>query len=199
MNVDLYTINHTYLHDVGAVLVAPSGSALLLVEGAADGPATDLGLRFDDAAPTRVPGGTRPATGGIFKPTATSSFMAPFPFPAPGPGSSYGHPGPAIGGTATLSSAFDGQAADGVWSLFLRDFAPSDTGSVDNGWALDIETTAPQPKPAARRSGSARRRRRRSARRGRQPRGSARRGDRGTSGGRRPVPAGSGFPRVASR
>ena len=138
VNVTLNGFTHALPDEVGVVLVAPNGDALLLMDGFGNlAPAGGLNLTFDDSAAAQMPDTGAP-TGGSWKPTSHYSNDS---FPAPGPLLAYGHPGPALGGTATLASMFNGDLANGTWKLFIRDFAGTAFGSVTGGWSLSLTTS----------------------------------------------------------
>ncbi len=175
LNVKLNGFSHTYPDDVGVVLVAPGGQALDLMD-CVGGPtdAANVNLTIDDSAAAQMTDAD-PLTSGTFKPTNHCAVLDSFI--APGPLTSYGNPGPGLGGTATLASGYNGTTANGVWNLFVRDFGgPSTPASWrEAGPSISCPTRprrrsarrrrrrAAVPPPPRRRS--ARRRRRRSERR----------------------------------
>jgi subtilisin-like proprotein convertase family protein len=146
-------LSHTFLDDVGIVLVAPTGENLMLIDGVGPNtnPAPNAGvsnvdLTFDDAAASQLADAVVPTTGS-FRPANyyPQSGAVLDNFPAPGPGNTYANPGPAVGGTATMvqpsTGAFLGIEANGTWRLFVRDFSGQDQGQIARGWALDVDTT----------------------------------------------------------
>lgn len=137
VTVAINGFNHAFPDDVGLVLVGPGGQALLLQSGAGDAsPVSGVNYLFDDASASVLPDLTA-WTSGSYKPTAYYSGDI---FPAPGPGTSYGNPGPAGGGTATLASTYAGTSANGTWRLYAVDFAAGDAGSITN-WCLTFTGT----------------------------------------------------------
>jgi subtilisin-like proprotein convertase family protein len=137
VNVTLFGYSHTHPDDVGAVLVAPGGQALELMNAAGDqNDASNLQLTFDDSAATQLPT-LGPLASGTYKPVTDNHLL----YPAPGPGLSYDNPGPDSGGTATLASTFNGAGASGTWNLFVRDFFDMDSGTIAGGWQLDLTAT----------------------------------------------------------
>jgi subtilisin-like proprotein convertase family protein len=144
VNVTLNGFTHSSPVDVGVVLVAPSGSALVLSDCVGSGiDAAGLSFTIDDSAAAQLPPNGA-LTGGSFKPTGHCNPARSFP--APGPLTTYSYPGPAQGGSATLASTFNGQSANGTWNLFVRDFLPGDSGAYAGGWSLEVK---PDPLPAA--------------------------------------------------
>jgi hypothetical protein len=157
VNVKLNDFSHTSPSDIGVVLVAPGGQALMLDNGGGNNvtAAVHLNFTFDDSAATQFP---RPAdlTSGSFRP---ANYFAGSFFGPPGPGIAFANPGPVNGGTATLASTFNGLDANGVWNLFVHDFVgPGGGGQFAGGWDLEISapaapattppTTAPPATPA---------------------------------------------------
>ncbi len=138
-------LTHTFTDDVGIVLVAPEGAALLVQDGAGDGTAANLTYTLNDTGATQLP-----ATGtwgaGTYKPT---SYYTDHSFPPPGPGTAYGNPGPAGGNSATFASIFGGTHANGVWSLYVVDFASGNSGMIAGGWSLSfmLPTPCATPRP----------------------------------------------------
>jgi hypothetical protein len=140
VNVKLNDFGHTSPSDIGVVLVAPGGQALMLDNGGGNNvtAAVHLNFTFDDSAAAQFP---RPAdlTSGSFRP---ANYFAST-FGSPGPGTAYANPGPVNGGTATLASTFNGLDANGVWNLFVHDFVgPGDGGQFAGGWALEVSSDA---------------------------------------------------------
>lgn len=132
--VTIIGFNHSYADDVGIVLVAPSGAALLLQSGATNGPISNVSYTLVDSASTQLPD-INPFTSGSYRPAAYYTGKS---FAAPGPLLAYNHPGPAGGNSATLASTFAGLNPNGVWSLYVADFSPGDTGSIQGGWCLAV-------------------------------------------------------------
>jgi subtilisin-like proprotein convertase family protein len=139
VDVSLKGFTHTFPDDVGVVLVAPSGAALLLMDGIGeDIDASNVDLTIDDGAAGLLPEGNVAILPGSYRPTAQYTGDS---FPAPGPLLVYGQP--ASKGSATLASTFNGIDPNGAWNLFVRDFSSGDGGSFAGGWALTIATPDP--------------------------------------------------------
>ena len=138
VTVRLTGFSHEAMADVSVVLVAPNGDAVAVMAGVGS-ISTDVNnvdLTISDSAASSFSTTTNPASG-TYKP---ASFGASTDvFPPPGPGGAYEHP--ATDGTATLSSVFGGDAPNGTWNLFVRDFFANDVGSISGGWSLSITTT----------------------------------------------------------
>jgi len=147
VTVKLNGLAHTFLSDIDVLLVAPNGTAVVLMSDACTffqttAPVT---LTFDDAAPAPLP-----PTGCLVIPATLKPFNNlqdnpqfgcdpdPDVFPAPAP------PGPTAGGYAPgpqMLSSFNTMSAAvamGTWSLFVYDDCATETGSINGGWTLDI-------------------------------------------------------------
>ena len=140
VKVTLNNFSHSFPDDVGIVLVGPTGAALLLQDGAGDADdMVNVTYTLSDSGMSTLPDST--AWGpGVFKPT---NYYFNGAFPAPGPGSMYKSPGPAGGGTATFGTIFGGTNPNGIWNLYVFDFASPDVGSVTGGWSLEINSSTP--------------------------------------------------------
>jgi hypothetical protein len=144
--VTINGLTHTFPGHIGIVLVGPGGAALLIQDGAGDAPVTNLTYTLSDTGATHLP-----ATGiwgaGTYKPT---SYYTDHSFPPPGPGTAYGNPGPAGGNSATFASIFGGTHANGVWSLYVVDFASGNSGMIAGGWSLSFTVPIPCQPPTPR-------------------------------------------------
>ncbi len=125
----LINISHTFPDDIDLLLMSPTGQTVLLMSDAGgSSDLNDVTMTFSDAAAAALSNSGQ-LTSGTFKPTnfeaATDSFTAPAP------------PGP----YATNLFAFNGQPANGTWSLYVMDDGAGDAGTIDGGWSLTITTT----------------------------------------------------------
>ena len=128
VTVTLTNFNHTWPHDVGVLLVGPTGQNVVLMADVGGGTrVTNAILTFDDAAASSLGGGA--IVSGTYKP---SGLTANDIFPTPAPGGPHG----------TTLSVFNGSAPNGTWSLFVLDDASQDQGSITGGWSLSITTPA---------------------------------------------------------
>ena len=135
VNVTLTNINSDYTGDLEVLLVAPGGSAnLLLMSDAGQAPigaASNLTITFDDAAASSLPQNGElgsPNTSITRKPTNYSEATADsFPAPAPAPSAN-----------TTLAGAFTGVNPNGVWNLYVIDDGCGDGNDTIGGWSLDI-------------------------------------------------------------
>lgn len=146
VNVRLNGVTHTFPDDVDVLLVSPAGKKLLLQTDAGGSVAvTNRTYTFDQQAATQISTSASPAEGTSVRPGSHlgNDGAGTDVFPAPAPAAPYLNPGPETGGTAGDLSAFNGDAPNGTWSLFVTDDEAADTGSISGGWAIDITTSAP--------------------------------------------------------
>lgn len=134
LTVTLFNMNHTWSSDIDIVLRSPAGTNFSMMSdmgGSADLIGTTITL--DDAAAQPLPAGAIAA--GTYRPTDAFA-------------DAYGAiPGPilyaAAAGTATFTTAFSGQNANGVWSLYVLDDAGGDVGNIGGGWSITFAVPVP--------------------------------------------------------
>ncbi len=144
VNVTLSGFTHTFPADVDVLLVSPGGQSVVLMSDVPrDDPvcgsdAVGLILTFDDAAAGPIPLDSA-LTSGTYQPTNNNTYVtncAPGPdvdaFPGPAPTSPYG---------STLA-AYNETNPNGTWSLYVLDDGGGDSGSIENGWSLDITASS---------------------------------------------------------
>ena len=137
--VTLKNMNHTFPDDVDVLLVGPTGRKMIILSDAG-GSINWVGdtLTLDDEAVSALLDLARNPTG-RYKPRNFNEAEDPFPAPAPaGP-----YLSPALGGSETFASAFNGFNPNGTWSLYVVDDTDVDTGSLAGGWDLTITTSVP--------------------------------------------------------
>lgn len=133
VNVTISGLTHPFTHDVAILVVGIGGAVKVLLMADCGQTATNLTLTFDDAG--SVPNcGSSLSTGTITPGAIGLPGSCPYPNPLPGPAP--------LGPYSTSLSAFNGTNANGVWYLYVYDDCTSSTGSIANGWSLDI-TMAP--------------------------------------------------------
>src|ERR1019366_333769 len=93
-------------------------------------------LTFDDAASNSLPHFSQ-LISGTYLPTSYAVATPPFP-QASTPPPPYG---------ATLA-VFNGVNPNGAWSLYVLDDMPGDSGSISNGWVLNLTTAGAVPSSA---------------------------------------------------
>lgn len=161
IRVSLYDVIHINPADMDVLLVAPDGRQIILMADAGgvvnsgvpagfSGPPT---LTFTDTAAQVLPQ-LGPLLTGQYEPTSWTSGQPNFNSPAPaGP---YNEPGSAVGGGPNLTSVFNGGAANGTWTLYVRDdngaavSLGGTNGTIGGGWGIDFIS---QPDSAASMSG----------------------------------------------
>ncbi len=129
-------LNHTFLSDVDALLVAPSGNTVFLMSDVGvEQQATNVDLVFQDGAPSLT---NSAVSSGTFAPTNL------FDEDEVGPEDAFGSPAPA-GPYGTTISGLIGGNLDGTWSLFVVDDTGGDSGFL-GGWGLEFNVTlVPEP------------------------------------------------------
>lgn len=141
VNLRIRGYTHERPDDVGMVLVAPGGQALLVQDGGGGfTPLAPVTYLLSDAGSGPYPDAP-PGHGQTYKPAA---YYTGDSFPAPGPGLAYNHPGPAGGNSATFASTFSGIDGNGTWNLFVFDFVGGAGGAITDGFVLEL-TQVPEP------------------------------------------------------
>lgn len=134
ITIDLFGVSHSYLPDVQILVESPEGSRVLLMGLGSGGiPQPSIDLTFDDAALSSLPTEMQ-ITSGSYKPTI--HFDNASEFEAPGPTD--------FGSWTTTLSTFHGENPNGVWKLWVEDFAGGDVGSISGGWGVNM-TAVPEP------------------------------------------------------
>jgi uncharacterized repeat protein (TIGR01451 family) len=123
--VTLHKFSHTYPADIRVLLVSPSGRKVLLM-ARAGGPfsVSNLDLTFDDYATRQLPDGS--LTTGAYLPTVKDDPSVSLATPAP------------EGPYAISLGTFAGDTPNGAWQLYVLDAFPVDSGSIAQGWTLEI-------------------------------------------------------------
>ena len=139
VSVTLNGYSHAFPADTDFLLVSPSGRKSVLMSdfGAGSPGVSSVNVTLDDYAarpvPSTVTGNTGvPFTTGSYRPANSGTTDL---FPAPAPAAPY---------TYTLS-AFNGDAPNGTWELYIIDDANLDGGSISGGWTItfDVRPAAP--------------------------------------------------------
>jgi subtilisin-like proprotein convertase family protein len=126
VRVTLNGFAHSYPADVGALLVAPNGTRIMLMRDAGGNvPVTGVNLTFTSGNGDLI---GAPVVTGTYLPTGGSATFA-----APAPAGPYGDD----------LSVLDGASANGTWNLYIQDFANGDAGSINGGWSIDLLPSEP--------------------------------------------------------
>jgi subtilisin-like proprotein convertase family protein len=124
--VTLHDLTHTFPADIDVLLVGPGGQkALVMSDLGAGDDVGHINLTFDDLAAS-APGAA--LTSGTFRPTSLDDTSDLFAAPAPPPPYSR---------DLAAFTGLSGSAANGVWSLYIRDDAFVDSGTL-GGWTLSL-------------------------------------------------------------
>jgi subtilisin-like proprotein convertase family protein len=142
VNVSLNGLTHSAPDDIDALVTSPGGGKVIVMGDAGDTfPVSQaITLTFDDAASGSLPNTTMLAAG-TFKPTNYGSSGADDPFCTGEPLDESGFPAPAPASPySSALSAFNQQAPNGTWNLYVTDDCPGGTGTFAGGWTVDIAT-----------------------------------------------------------
>jgi hypothetical protein len=132
VNLTLRGVAHQQATNVDVMLALGNRRSLLMAD---TGNATDvsgLTITLDDQASQDLQSGVE-LESGTFRP---ANLAGPDNFPAPAP---------VPNGNENLA-AFNGLNPDGEWQLFINDDANAATGSIDNGWELEITAKVKEDK-----------------------------------------------------
>jgi subtilisin-like proprotein convertase family protein len=129
VNVKFENIGHSHPDDLDIILVSPSGDSVILMSDACGSTNfEDFDWTFDDQAASTMPDNPAGAcTSFFYKPSSYDGGSDVWPGAFPGP-------------HGTTLSRFNGENANGVWSLYIRDDAGADVGDIEGGWSLTITT-----------------------------------------------------------
>jgi uncharacterized repeat protein (TIGR01451 family) len=129
VTVTLSNLSHQFPNDLEMLLVGPDGrDALLMTSAGGAQSITNITLTFDDAAASMV-SRNGPIVSGTYK---LSDYSLVAPFPGPAPATPYG----------SALAAFNASNPNGIWSLYVLDDSPGDSGSM-GGWSLSISSVNP--------------------------------------------------------
>ncbi|HZR29869.1 MAG TPA: Ig-like domain-containing protein, partial [Terriglobales bacterium] len=133
--------------DPAFLLVGPQGQNLVLVSesgGCTSSSATVSSITLDDAAAATLPAfsfATPNFAAGTYKPTSNKTNVSGTPPTFSGVAGPYNEP--AIDGSATLASLFNGVDPNGTWSLYAITQFGAGASSLDTGWSLTFQTDCP--------------------------------------------------------
>lgn len=140
VTVTLQGFSHSFPSDAIILLVGPQGQESVLMAnagGQSKFSVTNLTLTLDDDATNPLPINTSLANG-VFKPT-NGNLSLGFPLQSDLP-----PPAPAGNSNAPAAlSVFKNTDPDGTWKLFIADDGEDDSGSIVNGWTLNLTLAVP--------------------------------------------------------
>lgn len=138
--VTLSNVSHSYPKDIDALLVSPAGlKTYLMAHCGSSYPINNINLAFDDATNSVLPY-SAPISSGTYRPTSYAVFAPQFPTP-PAPFLTNATAPP----YATNLSVFNGTSPNGTWALYVYDDQYVNSGSISNGWSLNLNLMAPVP------------------------------------------------------
>jgi len=137
VTVTVSNLVHSYPHDIGMLLVGPTGANCVLMSAAANESTiiAPITVTFDQNAPLVLPpqgqivsGSYQPADYYAQQHSTTETFSnSPVP----------------VGPYNTNLSVFGSISANGTWSLYIEDDAEGDAGAISNGWGLAFTIVTP--------------------------------------------------------
>ena len=137
--VTLTNLIHNNPRDIDALLVSPTGQKVLLMSHCGGTMlAYNTTLTFDDTATNVLPQLTQ-ITNGTYRPSAYGALPI-FP-PAPAPFRTNDTAAP----FANNLGVVNGTSPNGAWALYVIDDNPLFSGSIANGWTLNLMLTGPVP------------------------------------------------------
>ena len=145
ISVAFLGLSHQFPSDISALLVGPQGQEALLMSqagGQQKYSVTNLTLTFDDDATNSLPLFTN-LVSGTFKPT--DGWKDPY-FGDPGGVLPYDFPPPAPPGNSNAVdslSVFKNTDPTGTWNLFVLSDSGPWSGSISNGWSMDLSVGVP--------------------------------------------------------
>src|SRR5574343_1664467 len=132
VSVNIPNISHTFYDDIDILLVSTTGQRILLMSDCG-GDNTDNGgtgnrnYTFTSFAATSLNDAAEPSASGTYLPTDFGGALDGFELA--------GQPGAP---TTTTMTAFNCSNPNGNWSLYVRDDAAGDGGSIVGGWSITI-------------------------------------------------------------
>ncbi|MFI4871802.1 MAG: hypothetical protein ACIARQ_08325 [Phycisphaerales bacterium JB061] len=119
--------------DLNIVVVSPAGTVVGLITGAGGADPVTGDITFDDAAAGMIPDNSFPGGSGTYQPSVHGGVSGVVTNPL---------------ADGSVLSLFNGEDANGTWSLYVYDAFMGGTGAFSGGWTLDI-VTVPAPASAA--------------------------------------------------
>jgi uncharacterized repeat protein (TIGR01451 family) len=127
--VRVNNLSHDYPLDIDMLLTGPAGGrGILMSDAGGSTPVSNVSFNIDDAASSGL--SATQLLPGTFKAT---DFEPGENLPAPAPPSPY----------STNLTSFMGLDPNGFWSLYVHDDQAGDSGRINGGWTLTIQTIDP--------------------------------------------------------
>jgi subtilisin-like proprotein convertase family protein len=142
--IEFAGFNHTWAGDVVMTLMHPNGfTSMDIMSRPGRGVGVTFGFNtdfvsgnaysfadsgadlFNAAPPAVIPGGSYRASG---NPNPPDTNLLPWAYSA-----------------NSFATTFGGLTADGAWTLTISDWAAGDTGGIDQGWTIHVDTAVPEP------------------------------------------------------
>lgn len=130
VSVTLFGLTHTWHNDIDIILVSPGGEGFTIMSdvGGSTDPFGDYTI--DDDAPA-IMSQTVAVPAGSYRPTDYfPDVYGDIPFPI-----TFSQ----TAGTATFASVYNGDNANGVWSLYVFDDVGGDLGQIGGGWSITFD------------------------------------------------------------
>lgn len=122
---------HTFVGDIGILLIGPGGQVLELSTGNGGGGDNYTNTIFSDLAGPFITAGAPPYTGS-FRPEGRVTNLA----------NPYSNTPPL--GTYTFANTYNGTNADGVWTLYINDYVALDIGELIS-WSITFNLGGTPP------------------------------------------------------
>jgi uncharacterized repeat protein (TIGR01451 family) len=131
ITVTISNMVHAYPHDVGMLLVGPTGADSVLMSAAGEYSAmtNPVTITFDQSASVAIPAEGQ-IVSGTYQPAEynTSDY---YPSNAP------------VGPYNANLAVFGNVVPNGSWALYIYDSAAGDAGAISNGWSLTLTAITP--------------------------------------------------------
>jgi subtilisin-like proprotein convertase family protein len=132
--VTLHRFGHTSPAEVDILLVSPSGTGVILMSDACSDSDSieDFTWTFSQAAPRQMSQDSSDCAEFTYRPTNHPDFFG-------NTGDTWAPPAPP-GPYSTNLDAFDNENPNGAWKLYVMDDTGLETGDIEGGWSLSIQT-----------------------------------------------------------
>lgn len=133
VTIDHVEINllHTFVGDIGILLIGPGGQVLELSTGNGGGGDNYTNTIFSDMAGPFITSGAPPFTGSFRPEGRVTNLNNPY------------NNGPPLG-TFTFANTYNGTNADGVWTLYINDYVVVDIGTLVS-WSITFNLGGSAP------------------------------------------------------